>query len=88
MFNISTVDYSVADSIWPLVFAAALLGRAGSPALAFAASLTIGIASELISAVGGSAYSTVAGVGILILVLLSRPRMLMSEVALKREVTV
>ena len=55
------------------MIAAAILGGAGSPVGAFVASLIMGIVTEVVSAFGGSAYSTVAGFGILVLVLLSRP---------------
>jgi branched-chain amino acid transport system permease protein/neutral amino acid transport system permease protein len=67
------VGYATGQLFLPLVIAAAILGGAGSPAGAAAAALLMGVVTEVVSAYGGSQYSTVAGFGILVLVLLCRP---------------
>jgi len=73
IINSQSVGYATGQLFLPLVIAAAILGGAGSPVGAVIASLIMGIVTEVVSAYGGSAYSTVAGFGILVLVLLSRP---------------
>ncbi|MHB8469582.1 MAG: branched-chain amino acid ABC transporter permease [Gaiellaceae bacterium] len=73
IINAQSVGYTTGQLFLPLVVAAAILGGAGSAVGAVLASLIMGIVTEVVSAYGGSAYSTVAGFGILVLVLLSRP---------------
>ena len=85
--NSLTVTAFSGTDFLPLVLAAAILGRAGSVAGAVLASLAIGIVIEVVSAFGGSAYSTVAGFGILVVVLLVKPGGVISQVAAKTEVT-
>lgn len=83
----SVSSYSGNDFIAP-VLAAAILGQSGSPGGAVVASLLVGCATEIVSAYGGSAYSTVAGFGVLLVVLLARPGNVMSELTKKVEFTV
>jgi branched-subunit amino acid ABC-type transport system permease component len=71
-----------------LVIAAALLGGAGSPAGAVLAALVVGIASEIVAALGGSYYSDAAGLGILALVLVLRPAARTWAAGSRDEVTV
>jgi branched-subunit amino acid ABC-type transport system permease component len=71
-----------------LVIAAALLGGAGSPAGAVLAALVVGIASEIVAALGGSYYSDAAGLAILALVLVLRPAARASAAGSRDEVTV
>jgi branched-chain amino acid transport system permease protein/neutral amino acid transport system permease protein len=71
-----------------LVIAAALLGGAGSPAGAVLAALVVGIASEVVAALGGSYYSDAAGLAILALVLVLRPAARAGIAASRDEVTV
>jgi len=85
--NSLTVTAFSGTDFLPLVLAAAILGRAGSVAGAVLASFAIGIVTEVVSAEGGSAYSTVAGFGILVVVLLAKPSGVMSAVAAKTEPT-
>lgn len=73
IINSQSVGYTTGELFLPLVIAAAILGGPGSPGGAVVASLLMGIVTEAVSAFGGSAYSTVAGFAILIIVLLSRP---------------
>jgi branched-chain amino acid transport system permease protein/neutral amino acid transport system permease protein len=73
IINSQSIGYTTGQLFLPLVIAAAILGGAGSLVGAALASLIMGIVTEAVSAFGGSAYSTVAGFAILILVLLSRP---------------
>lgn len=73
VINSQSVDYYTGQLFLPLVIAAAILGGVGSPRGAVVAALLMGIVTEVVSALGGSAYSTVAGFGILVVVLLSRP---------------
>jgi branched-chain amino acid transport system permease protein/neutral amino acid transport system permease protein len=73
IINAQSVGYTTGQLFLPLVIAAAILGGAGSPIGAFVASLIMGIVTEVVAAFGSEAYSTVAGFGILVLVLLSRP---------------
>jgi branched-subunit amino acid ABC-type transport system permease component len=73
IINSQSVGYTSGQLFLPLVIAAAILGGAGSPFGAVLAALIMGIVTEAVSAFGGSAYSTVAGFAILVLVLLSRP---------------
>ena len=71
-----------------LVIAAALLGGAGSPAGAVLAALVVGIASEVVAALGGSYYSHAAGLAILALVLVLRPAARTWAAGSRDEVTV
>lgn len=71
-----------------LVIAAALLGGAGSPTGAVLAALVVGIASEIVAALGGSYYSDAAGLGILALVLVLRPAARTWAAGSRDEVTV
>jgi branched-subunit amino acid ABC-type transport system permease component len=73
IINAQSVGYTTGQLFLPLVVAAAILGGAGSPLGAVAASLIMGIVTEIVAAFGSEAYSTVAGFGILVIVLLSRP---------------
>jgi branched-chain amino acid transport system permease protein/neutral amino acid transport system permease protein len=73
IINAQSVGYTTGQLFLPLVVAAAILGGAGSPLGAVAASLMMGIVTEIVAAFGSEAYSTVAGFGILVIVLLSRP---------------
>ncbi|HLH66769.1 MAG TPA: branched-chain amino acid ABC transporter permease [Solirubrobacteraceae bacterium] len=71
--NSLTVDAGSGLDFLVLVIAAAMLGGAGSPAGAVLAALVVGIASEVVAAIGGSYYSDAAGLAILALVLVLRP---------------
>ncbi|HUZ82096.1 MAG TPA: branched-chain amino acid ABC transporter permease, partial [Gaiellaceae bacterium] len=73
IINAQSVGYTTGQLFLPLVVAAAILGGAGSPVGAVLASLIMGIVTEVVSAFGSAAYSTVAGFGILVIVLLARP---------------
>ncbi|MGH2365265.1 MAG: branched-chain amino acid ABC transporter permease [Chloroflexota bacterium] len=88
IMNSLTVDSYVGSDFLAPVLAAAILGRAGSPGGAVIASLLVGLATEIVSALGGSAYSTAAGFAILLIVLVTRPSGVISEVAQKLEITV
>ena len=73
VINSQSVGYTTGQLFLPLVVSAAILGGAGSPVGAVLASLIMGVVTEVVSAFGSAAYSTVAGFGILVIVLLSRP---------------
>ncbi|MDR0341965.1 MAG: branched-chain amino acid ABC transporter permease [Nocardiopsaceae bacterium] len=73
IINTQSVGYATGENFLPLVVAAAILGGAGSPAGAVVAALAMGVVTEIVSAYGGPQYSTVAGFGILVLVLVARP---------------
>lgn len=83
-----TVSYLTGSLFLPLVLSAAMLGGVGSPVGACLAALLMGIVTEIVAAYGGSAYSTTAAFGILVIVLLSRPSALLSAGALRRTITV
>lgn len=87
IINSLTIDASVGTDFLPLVLAAAILGRAGSTRGAVAAALVLGVVTEEVAAFGGAAYGTVAGFGILALVLLTRPAALAGQTAGNAEVT-
>jgi len=88
VINALTIDASVGTNFLPLVLAAAILGKAGSTRGAVLAALALGVVTEEVAAVGGAAYSTVAGFGILAIVLLTRPAALAGQATGKVEVTV
>jgi len=73
IINSQSVGYASGQQFLPLVIAAAILGGAGSPAGAVAAAVLMGVVTETVAAYGGPQYSTVAGFGILVLVLILRP---------------
>jgi branched-subunit amino acid ABC-type transport system permease component len=83
-----TVSYLTGSLFLPLVLSAAMLGGVGSPVGACLAALAMGIVTEVVAAYGGSAYSTTAAFGVLVIVLLSRPSALLSAGALRRTITV
>jgi branched-subunit amino acid ABC-type transport system permease component len=88
VINTLTVDASVGTTFLPLVLAAAILGKAGSTRGAVLAALLLGLVTEEVAAIGGAEYSTVAGFGILAVVLLTRPSALAGQAAGKVEITV
>jgi len=88
VINSLTIDASVGTEFLPLVLAAAILGRAGSTRGALLAALLLGLVTEEVSALGGAAYATVAGFGILAIVLATRPAALAGQAAAKPEITV
>ena len=88
VINSLTISASVGTDFLPLVLAAAILGKAGSTRGAVLAALALGLVTEEVGALGGSAYSTVAGFGILAIVLVTRPAALAGQVAAKVEITV
>ena len=81
IINTQSVGYSTGELFLPLVIAAAILGGAGSPAGAVLAALLMGIVTQIVAAYGGSLYSTAAGFGILVVVLLSRPSAVLTKQA-------
>lgn len=88
VINTGNVSASSGTDIFALMLAAAILGQPGSLGGTIIASLLVGFASELVSAYGGSAYSTVAGFGILLVVLLARPSNVGGATAQRVELTV
>ena len=86
--NSLTVSADAGLDFVVLVIAAALLGGAGSPTGAVIASLVVGIATEVVAAIGGSYYSQAVGLGILVVVLLARPSSRTVAGATRDEVTV
>jgi branched-subunit amino acid ABC-type transport system permease component len=86
--NSLTIDASVGTAFLPLVLAAAILGKAGSTRGAVLAALLLGLVTEEVGAAGGAEYSTVAGFGILAIVLITRPAALAGQVTAKAEITV
>lgn len=87
IINSQSVGYSTGELFLPLVIAAAILGGAGSPGGAVAASVLTGVVTEIVSAYGGPQYSTIAGFGILVLVLLCRPRSVLAGQARETRLT-
>jgi branched-chain amino acid transport system permease protein/neutral amino acid transport system permease protein len=81
IINTQSVGYSTGELFLPLVIAAAILGGAGSPTGAVLAALLMGIVTQIVAAYGGSLYSTAAGFGILVIVLLSRPSAVLTKQA-------
>lgn len=73
IISTQSVDYTTGELVLPLIIAAAILGGVGSLKGAFAASLVIGIVTEVVAGIGAGGYSTVAGFAILVVVLLLRP---------------
>jgi branched-subunit amino acid ABC-type transport system permease component len=81
IINTQSIGYSTGELALPLVIAAAILGGAGSPTGAVLAALLMGIVTQVVAAYGGSLYSTAAGFGILVVVLLSRPSAVLTKQA-------
>jgi len=88
VINSLTIDASVGTTFLPLVLAAAILGKAGSTRGAVLAALVLGLVTEEVSAWGGAAYASVAGFGILAIVLATRPTALAGQATAKTEITV
>lgn len=88
VINTGNVDAASGTDIFALMLAAAILGQPGSLGGTIIASLLVGFASELVSAYGSSGYSTVAGFGILLIVLLAKPSNVGGTVAHRVEFTV
>ncbi|MCW2890695.1 MAG: branched-chain amino acid transport system permease protein [Trebonia sp.] len=88
VINSLTIDASVGTTFLPLVLAAAILGKAGSTRGAVLAALLLGLVTEEVSAWGGAPYASVAGFGILAIVLATRPAALAGQAAGKTEITV
>jgi branched-subunit amino acid ABC-type transport system permease component len=86
--NSLTIDASVGTEFLPLVLAAAILGKAGSTRGAVGAALLLGLVTEEVAALGGAPYATVAGFGILAIVLATRPAALAGQATAKAEITV
>ncbi len=79
IINSQSIGYSTGELFLSLVIAAAILGGAGSPAGAVLAALLMGIVTQVVSAYGNASYSTAAGFGILVVVLLSRPSAVLTK---------
>lgn len=88
VINSLTIDASVGTTFLPLVLSAAILGKAGSTRGAVLAALVLGLVTEEVSAWGGAAYASVAGFGILAIVLATRPAALAGQATAKTEITV
>ncbi|MGH9298510.1 MAG: branched-chain amino acid ABC transporter permease [Acidimicrobiales bacterium] len=88
VINALSVDSYTGTLFLPSVLAAAILGGVGSPGGAVVASLVLGVVTELVAAYGGSAYSTVAAFGVLVVVLLRKPSGVLTAAARKVELTV
>ncbi|MGH7642907.1 MAG: branched-chain amino acid ABC transporter permease [Candidatus Dormibacteria bacterium] len=73
IISTQSVDYSTGELFLPLIIAAAILGGVGSLRGAVGAAVVMGVVTEVVAGFGGSAYSTVAGFAILVVVLLLRP---------------
>lgn len=87
IINSQSVGYSTGQLFLPLVIAAAILGGAGSPGGAIAAAFLMGVVTEVVSAYGGPQYSTVAGFGILVVILLFRPASVVGGTARETRLT-
>ncbi len=87
VINALSVTFSTGLDFLPTVLAAAILGGVGSPRGAALASLAMGLVTAFVAAAGGSAYSTVAAFGILVVVLLSKPSGLSTVAARRVELT-
>lgn len=72
--QIGSFMYTSWEQFFPLVIAAAIVGGVGRTGGAFAGALLIGLITALASALLSSAYEDVIALGVLILVLLVRPR--------------
>jgi branched-chain amino acid transport system permease protein len=72
--QIGSFMYTSWEQFFPLVIAAAIVGGVGRTGGAFAGALLIGLVTALASALLSSAYEDVIALGVLILVLLIRPR--------------
>ena len=72
--QIGSFTYSSWEQFFPLVIAAAIVGGVGRTGGAVAGALLIGLVTALASALLSSAYEDVIALGILIVVLLVRPR--------------
>ena len=79
IINAQSIGYTTGELFLPLVIAAAILGGAGSPSGAVLAALLMGIVTQVFSAYGNASYSTAAGFGLLVIVLLSRPSAVLSK---------
>ncbi|MST34411.1 hypothetical protein GHK86_17000 [Acidimicrobiaceae bacterium USS-CC1] len=79
IINAQSIGYTTGELFLPLVIAAAILGGAGSPSGAVLAALLMGIVTQVFSAYGNASYSTAAGFGILVIVLLTRPSAVLSK---------
>lgn len=79
IINAQSIGYTTGELFLPLVIAAAILGGAGSPSGAILAALLMGIVTQVFSAYGNASYSTAAGFGILVIVLLTRPSAVLSK---------
>ena len=88
VINSLSVSFSTGYDFLPTVLAAAILGGVGSPRGAVLASLLLGIVTELVAALGGSSYSTVAAFGVLVVVLLCKPSGVLNATSRKVELTV
>lgn len=86
--NSLTVSSATGLDFLVLVIAAALLGGAGSPVGAVVAALVVGIATEVVAAIGGQYYSQAVGLAILAIVLIVRPAARTWGGAIRDEVTV
>ncbi|MHB1986799.1 MAG: branched-chain amino acid ABC transporter permease [Acidimicrobiales bacterium] len=79
--QIGSFMYSSWEQFFPLVIAAAIVGGVGRPGGAFAGALLIGLVTALASALLSSAYEDVIALGLLVVVLLVRPRGLLPSAA-------
>lgn len=76
MVNVLTISAFTGDALLSLVIVSALLGTAGSVRGAVFSALVIGVATQVASVAGASSYDSAVAYGLLVLVLLARPRTL------------
>ncbi len=88
IINSQSVGYTTGQDFLPLVVAAAILGGVGSPGGAAAAALLMGVVTQVVAAFGSAEYSTVAGFGILVVVLLTRPSSVLSRGSAETRLTI
>lgn len=72
--QVGSFTYSSWELFFPLIIAAAVVGGVGRPGGAVAGAFLIGLVTALASAVISSAYEDVIALGVLVAVLLVRPR--------------
>lgn len=86
VLSVQSFDFTIGQTFLITVVAAAVLGGVGQPYGAVLGAIVVGVAGSVVANFTSSIYDEVTAFAILVLVLLTRPQGILSEIATQKEV--
>lgn len=86
VLSVQSFDFTIGQTFLITVVAAAVLGGVGQPYGAVLGAIVVGVAGSVVANYTSSIYDEVTAFAILVLVLLTRPQGILSEIATQKEV--